>query len=69
MTISITDHALLRYLERIHGIDLEAVREEMRAEVAEAVARGMVYYQAGDGIIYALTGNVVKTVIVRDPAG
>lgn len=33
----ITDHALLRWMERVHGVDVEGWRALMRAEVAEAL--------------------------------
>ncbi|MBB2965178.1 hypothetical protein [Methylobacterium sp. R2-1] len=33
----ITDHALLRWMERVHGIDVDGWRELMRAEVEEAL--------------------------------
>lgn len=33
---SITDHALLRWLERRHGIDVEWMRDAMRAEIEGA---------------------------------
>lgn len=33
----ITDHALLRWMERVHGIDVEGWRALMRAEVEDAL--------------------------------
>lgn len=59
---SITDHAVVRYLERVKGIDVEAVR----SEIAEIVGRGV---QLGaqsvllDGMRYRLEGNYVVTVV------
>lgn len=46
MTIYVTDHAVLRYIERIHGVDVELLRDELRqmalrgAEAAERVGGG-----------------------------
>lgn len=61
---AITDHAVVRYLERVKGIDVEAVR----AEIAAIVGRGV---QLGaqsvilDGMRYRLEGHHVVTVIEK----
>ena len=34
---AITDHALLRWMERVHGIDVEGWRELMRQELAASL--------------------------------
>ncbi|MCW4115642.1 hypothetical protein NPA31_011775 [Aurantimonas sp. MSK8Z-1] len=31
MKVEVTDHALVRYLERVHGVDMDAFREELAA--------------------------------------
>lgn len=36
MILHITDHAVLRYLERVHGVDIGAVRERIGAAVDTA---------------------------------
>lgn len=36
----ITDHALLRYLERVLGIDVEGIRDEVGRKVDRAVEMG-----------------------------
>jgi hypothetical protein len=36
--IIVSDHAVLRYLEQVHGHDIEAVREEIAGLVGEACA-------------------------------
>jgi hypothetical protein len=38
MTVTVTDHALLRWLERVQGIDIEAVRAEIAARAERCVA-------------------------------
>lgn len=40
MTIRISDHALLRWLERVHEIDVEAFRQQLLHEVAPAAVVG-----------------------------
>jgi len=61
MLPSVTDHAVLRYLERKHGVDIEAIR----AHIAQLVARGV--EKQGDAVVvegvkFVLRGNVVVTV-------
>lgn len=34
----ITDHAVLRYLERVKGVDIAAIRREMTSAALEAVS-------------------------------
>lgn len=53
----VSEHAILRYLQRAHNLDLEMVRESMLANGVEA------------SIAFAKTGKVVKnglTYIVKD---
>ncbi|MHB2265832.1 hypothetical protein [Aliihoeflea sp. PC F10.4] len=40
--IHITDHAMLRYLERAHGLDIEAVRLHLEKRAVNAVRLGAV---------------------------
>lgn len=40
MSIRISDHAVLRWLERVHGIDVEGFRQELRAQVEPAIVVG-----------------------------
>ena len=56
----VTDHAVLRYLERVKGIDIEAVRLELGHVVDRAVekgAKGAII----DGIRYVLDGPTIIT--------
>jgi hypothetical protein len=57
----VTDHAVLRYLERVKGIDVEAVRLEVGHVVDRAVEMG-----AGaaiiDGVRYVLNERTIVTV-------
>lgn len=41
-TIHVTDHAVLRYLERAHGLDVEAVRRHLAGRVENGARLGAV---------------------------
>lgn len=61
---AVPDHAVLRYLERKHNVDIEAIRRHIR----ELVTRGI--EKQGDAVIiegvkFVLRGNVVVTVLDR----
>ena len=62
----VSDHALLRYLERVLRIDVEA----HRCEVGRKVDRAMVHPGACGvrvgGFTYKLRGQVVTTVVPSD---
>lgn len=45
--VEVTDHALLRYLERKYSIDVEALRREIAKEVECAVIMGATYFHEG----------------------
>lgn len=64
MNIRVTDHALLRYLERVHGIDMQAARNCIAETCREAAALGASGVQH-DGFIYMLEGTSVLTVLKR----
>lgn len=58
----VSDHAVLRYLERARGIDVERAREE----VARTVARGLQQGACGvliNGLRYVLRAGRVVTVL------
>lgn len=57
--VIVTDHALVRWLERKHGIDMEGYRRILAAEVAPFVGTSSVII---DGLSYAFDGNVLVTV-------
>lgn len=59
----VTDHAVLRYLERHYCVDIEAIRAEMTLPVIDkAAAFGCGTVKLPNGIRLKLTGNVVSTV-------
>lgn len=60
----VTDHAVLRYLERCHGLDVEALRERLAPEYLALAVNCL-----GSGIYpgprcrLVVSGRVVKTVL------
>lgn len=62
----VSDHAVLRWLERVAGVDVEAVRKHLESptiETAEAFGCGTVIM--GDGTRMKLSGDVVCTVLAK----
>jgi hypothetical protein len=65
----ISDHAVLRYLERVHGIDVEAIRKTMMSPaVHAAVMIGGDTVKLSSGARLKLQGHVVQTVLSREMA-
>ena len=60
---SVSDHAVIRYLERVKGIDIESLRREIGRRVdraAELGATGCIL----DGFEYRMKDGAVTTVVV-----
>lgn len=71
--IRITDRALVRYLERVHKIDMDAVRSDIRSRVSElAIAAGASiggpYAIKSGRHTYVCEGETVITVTPRTAA-
>lgn len=66
-TIRVTDHAVLRYLERVVGIDVEAARAQIAAKVAIAREHPGASGVRSDGYSYRLRGDAVTTVLIIHP--
>ncbi len=64
MTVRVTDHVVLQYLARVHGLDVEQVRQQIANTCKAAVAAGAQSIQR-DGHYYVLKGNAVITVLPR----
>lgn len=65
--VEVCDHALLRYIERVHGIDLETLRDDIRRAVKDSVqqvkVRGAaIGYMKGDYVFVVARGRLVVTV-------
>jgi hypothetical protein len=67
MTISITDHALLRWLERGYGMDFTAQRQELADLVAPFVAVKARHANLGPGLYATIVNDVVTTVLPGKP--
>lgn len=62
----VTDHALLRYLERVMGIDVERIREEMISEAMRiGVEFGASAVKLGTGERMVLQGSTIVTVLPK----
>jgi hypothetical protein len=64
--ITVSDHAVLRYLEQVYGLNVTRIRREIGHVVANGVERGADGVQRGS-VTYKLKGRVVTTVISRSP--
>lgn len=63
--VRVSEHALVRYLDRVWGVDTEAARAELAALAQPAVDRGCHYFETGS-LSLALRDEHVLTVINRD---
>lgn len=61
----VTDHAVVRYLERVCGVDVEAVRTRIERTAQPGVAVGASAINVGQAK-FILRGHVVTTVMHRD---
>lgn len=61
----VTDHAVLRYIERKHGVDVEAIR----AHIQKAVTDGVRYGATGviaEGVKFVLQEDTVVTCLKKE---
>lgn len=58
----ISDHAVLRFMQRCHGIDVEAYRRELAARVENAIAAGATSVKVA-GFVFHIKGGVLATVV------
>jgi len=64
MTVRVTDHVVLQYLNRVRGIDVEQIRNLIAETCKSAVAAGAAGV-TNDGFHYVVKGNAVITVLPR----
>lgn len=66
--MKISDHAIVRYLERVKGLDIEAIRKEILPEIAiKAVTLwGNGYYPIGGTHQIRVKNGSVITVLAKD---
>lgn len=58
----VSDHAVLRELQRARGIDVEAVRRQIAAKVRRGVAQGACGVLV-DGLRYVIRNGTVVTIL------
>lgn len=58
----VTDHAVIRYLERVQGVDIEAIRRRIGRVADQGVEAGANGVISG-GFIYRIADGVVVTVV------
>lgn len=67
--VGVSDHAVVRYMERVAKIDVQSFKDKLAAIVAEGAAAGAQYVKK-DGLAYVLShkehGDVVLTTIFED---
>jgi hypothetical protein len=68
MTLRITDHALVRFMERAGGLQVEALRASMARSLARAAAAADAigerrYVIRADGLSYVVVDGALVTVI------
>lgn len=61
--MSVTDHALLRWMERMHGVDIEGWRQLMIAEVEASLEAFEGIERPGRASFVVSPGNRVVTVL------
>ncbi|MGP9788928.1 hypothetical protein [Roseinatronobacter sp. NSM] len=60
--VCVSDHAVLRYLERVQGMDIERLRREIGARVDHAAALGACGIIIS-GFSYRIENNTVTTIL------
>ncbi len=60
--IEVSDHALVRWLERRHGIDMEGFRQQLAAEVRHVAGSGA-YSLKTDACTFVFRGDTLVTVL------
>ena len=60
--VRVTDHAVLRYLERAHGLDVDAVRRHIAYRCATGVDLGAISVTI-EGVKFVLVETAVVTTV------
>lgn len=59
----ITDHAVVRFMERKHNFNFAPYREEMMSpELLQAIRNGLIEFEQGDMLFKIVAGRVVTVV-------
>lgn len=70
--IAVTDHALIRFMQRAGGVEMEVVRAQLaqalnRARNAADSISGGNYKIVADGLVYVIKNDTVVTVLHEHP--
>lgn len=68
MKYTISDHALVRYIERIHGVDVRSLKRQISKGLTERMPNppdGEFSLKMGNGLKFVIVDRVVKTVIPK----
>lgn len=63
---SVTDHALVRWLERVKGIDVDAIRAEILTPERKAMINAGAGEIKGDGFCLKIRNKAVITVYTKE---
>ena len=61
----VTDHALVRFLECVGGMDVESIRRQIGHTVQQGIERGANGVISG-GMIYRIKGHDVVTIVPQN---
>jgi hypothetical protein len=64
--ITVTDHAVLRWLERVHGFEVEHLREHIASLTRDAINLGATSIQI-DGFLYTLDPTKRAVITIFTP--
>jgi hypothetical protein len=59
--VAVTDHAILRYAERAHGLEQEKIKEFLKKKVKPILGDGT--YPIGDGYSAVVANNTIVTIL------
>lgn len=62
----VTDHAIVRYLERVLHLDVEKIREDIRAVAQKSRPVAVPVYRKGDGIAMMSPDNKCVSIIENE---
>ncbi len=65
ITTKVSDHALLRYLERYYKIDMEKMRAEIMTPIVEAAIKAGAKTVKVHGIAFVLRDNTIVTSLIE----
>lgn len=63
--VRVSDHAIIRYLERVEGLDMDIIRAEILAIAGPAAAAGAKVLRR-DGYTYIIERGAIVTVLPDD---